>query len=159
MMGASSPSKHCFAQDNVIEQGDTSTNSNARSDVGSKVTVEVQIKHKMSTIECELGESVLLSARRARLGPPFSCQSGNCGKCKALVEFGSVTMRRNNALSPRKVKNGWVLTCQALPASAEVKVNYDALSAPLGFDWLFRRFRKSSLRRWMIHSWRRRVQS
>ena len=35
-------------------------------------------------------------------------------------------MRVNNALSADEVAEGWVLTCQAVPTSAEVAVNYDA---------------------------------
>ena len=35
-------------------------------------------------------------------------------------------MRVNNALSADEVDEGWVLTCQAVPTSAEVVVDYDA---------------------------------
>jgi hypothetical protein len=35
-------------------------------------------------------------------------------------------MRVNNALTPDEVKEGWVLTCQALPTTPEVVVDYDA---------------------------------
>ena len=35
-------------------------------------------------------------------------------------------MRVNNALTPDEVDDGWVLTCQAIPTSPEVVVDYDA---------------------------------
>ena len=35
-------------------------------------------------------------------------------------------MRVNNALSPDEVDDGWVLTCQSIPTSREVVVDYDA---------------------------------
>ena len=35
-------------------------------------------------------------------------------------------MRANNALTPDEVDDGWVLTCQAIPTSPEVVVDYDA---------------------------------
>jgi hypothetical protein len=35
-------------------------------------------------------------------------------------------MRVNNALTPEEVEEGWVLTCQSLPTSPKVVVNYDA---------------------------------
>jgi len=41
-----------------------------------------------------------------------------------LVE-GEATMRANNALSAEEVAEGWVLTCQALPTSREVVIDYD----------------------------------
>jgi hypothetical protein len=31
----------------------------------------------------------------------------------------------NNALSPDEVDQGWILTCQAIPTSREVVVDYD----------------------------------
>ncbi len=34
-------------------------------------------------------------------------------------------MRVNNALSADELDDGWVLTCQSVPTSAEVVVNYD----------------------------------
>ena len=34
-------------------------------------------------------------------------------------------MRVNNALSAEEVDDGWVLTCQAVPTSAAVVVNYE----------------------------------
>ena len=36
------------------------------------------------------------------------------------------SMRANNALSAEEVDDGWILTCQAVPTSAEVVVDYDA---------------------------------
>jgi ring-1,2-phenylacetyl-CoA epoxidase subunit PaaE len=35
-------------------------------------------------------------------------------------------MRRNFALEPAEVAAGYVLTCQSLPASAWVTIDYDA---------------------------------
>ena len=34
-------------------------------------------------------------------------------------------MRANNALTADDLDDGWVLTCQSIPTSAEVVVNYD----------------------------------
>ena len=41
-------------------------------------------------------------------------------------------MRVNNALSADEVEAGWVLTCQAVPMSREVVVDYDQLTRPSG---------------------------
>jgi ring-1,2-phenylacetyl-CoA epoxidase subunit PaaE len=35
-------------------------------------------------------------------------------------------MRANNALSADDLEEGWILTCQSVPTSAEVVVDYDA---------------------------------
>jgi ring-1,2-phenylacetyl-CoA epoxidase subunit PaaE len=44
----------------------------------------------------------------------------------AHLDAGTVTMRANNALSADEVEEGWVLTCQSVPTSAEIAVDYDA---------------------------------
>jgi hypothetical protein len=44
----------------------------------------------------------------------------------ARVLEGEVTMRVNNALTPEEVEEGWVLTCQGMPASPTVKVVYES---------------------------------
>ena len=49
-----------------------------------------------------------------------------CGTCRAQVRSGEVRMRRNFALEESEVAAGYVLTCQSLPVSAEVTVDYDA---------------------------------
>jgi len=96
-------------------------------DVASE-TESVTFKHqrRKKSGEYRDGDTLLESARRLGVSPPFSCEGGSCGTCMALVEEGSATMRVNNALTPDEVDGGWVLTCQAIPTSREVVVNYDA---------------------------------
>jgi hypothetical protein len=43
----------------------------------------------------------------------------------AFLEVGEVAMRENNVLDAGEVAEGWVLTCQAVPTSREVVVDYD----------------------------------
>ena len=45
----------------------------------------------------------------------------------AFVKEGAVTMRVNNALTPEEVEEGWVLTCQSLPTSASLTIEYEPL--------------------------------
>ena len=73
----------------------------------------------------EAGDTILSAARRAGLKPPFNCQGGNCGTCMAFLEEGKAAMRVNNALDAGEVEEGWVLTCQAIPISRTVVVDYD----------------------------------
>ena len=69
---------------------------------------------------------VLDSAQRVRADLPFACKGGVCGTCRARVTDGEVTMRRNYALEPAEVEAGYVLTCQTLPMSEAVTVDFDA---------------------------------
>jgi 3-ketosteroid 9alpha-monooxygenase subunit B len=100
----------------------------APADVEVSVTesLVIRLEGRETTLRYEAGDTILNAARRGALKPPFSCEQGNCATCMAHLDQGSVTMRVNNALSPDEVDEGWVLTCQALPTSPEVVVDYDA---------------------------------
>jgi hypothetical protein len=43
----------------------------------------------------------------------------------ARIVEGAATMHANNALTADEVRDGWVLTCQGVPASPSVHVVYD----------------------------------
>jgi 3-ketosteroid 9alpha-monooxygenase subunit B len=88
-------------------------------------TVTVVLGRKTVTVPRNAGETLLESARRGGLTPPFSCESGNCATCMAVLTQGSATMRVNDALTDDEVAEGYVLTCQAIPDTAETTVRYE----------------------------------
>ena len=69
---------------------------------------------------------VLDSAQQVRSDLPFACKGGVCGTCRARVTDGEVEMLRNYALDPGEVARGYVLTCQTLPRSDAVTIDFDA---------------------------------
>ena len=89
-------------------------------------TVTIILGGRKSTIGYRPGDTVLETARRGGLQAPFSCESGNCATCMAVLRDGAATMRANNALTPDEVDDGWILTCQALPRGRSVTVEYEA---------------------------------
>jgi 3-ketosteroid 9alpha-monooxygenase subunit B len=89
-------------------------------------SVVIKIGGKETPAAYHAGDTILETARRAGLNPPFSCEQGNCATCMAHLDEGSVTMRVNNVLSAEEVDEGWVLTCQSIPSTPEVVVDYDA---------------------------------
>lgn len=89
-------------------------------------SIEIRLDRRKHTVAYEPGDTILEAARRAGLKAPFACQAGNCATCMARLEAGTVAMHTNNALSDDEVEAGWVLTCQAVPTSREVVVDYDA---------------------------------
>jgi ferredoxin-NADP reductase len=85
----------------------------------------IRLEGRKHRVRYERGDTILDTARRAGLKPPFACQAGNCGTCMAYLGEGTAAMRVNNALDADDVQQGWILTCQAIPTSREVVVDYD----------------------------------
>jgi len=88
-------------------------------------SIVIRLDRRKHVIGYKAGDTILDAARRAGLSPPFQCEQGNCATCLAHLDEGSVTMRANNALTADEVEAGWVLTCQSIPTSREVVVDYD----------------------------------
>jgi ring-1,2-phenylacetyl-CoA epoxidase subunit PaaE len=93
---------------------------------GPSSEVTVVLDGRTTPMTLPRGVPVLDAAQRVRADLPFACKGGVCGTCRARVTEGEVTMRRNYALEPAEVAAGYVLTCQSLPASDRVTVDFDA---------------------------------
>jgi ring-1,2-phenylacetyl-CoA epoxidase subunit PaaE len=100
------------------------THADAPAGPGAEVTV--LLDGRSSTATVEPGTPILDGAQRVRPDLPFACKGGVCGTCRALLVDGEVTMRRNYALEREELEAGYVLTCQALPVSDRITVDYDA---------------------------------
>ncbi|GAB7143773.1 2Fe-2S iron-sulfur cluster-binding protein [Mycobacterium riyadhense] len=88
-------------------------------------TVTIYLERKKVCVPLVPGETLLESARRAGLDPPFNCEAGNCATCMARITEGSATMRANDALDDDEVAEGYILTCQGIPETASITVRYE----------------------------------
>lgn len=70
-------------------------------------------------------DNLLDAALAAGADLPFACKGGVCSTCKCRVLEGDVEMKVNYALEQDEVKQGFVLSCQAIPTSDKVVVDYD----------------------------------
>ena len=93
---------------------------------GEASEVTVVLDGRSTTLTLPRSVPVLDSAQKVRGDLPFACKGGVCGTCRARVVDGEVTMRRNFALEDDEVAAGFVLTCQSLPVSDAVTIDYDA---------------------------------
>ena len=93
---------------------------------GGGAALTVLLDGRESTVVMAPGERVLDAALRVRPELPYACKGGVCSTCRAKVVAGEVAMARNFALEPDEVAAGYVLTCQALPITDKVVVDYDA---------------------------------
>jgi ring-1,2-phenylacetyl-CoA epoxidase subunit PaaE len=93
---------------------------------GPTAEVTVILDSRKTTLTLPTDTPILDAAQRIRSDLPFACKGGVCGTCRAKVVEGKVTMRRNYALEPHELAEGFVLTCQGLPVTDQVTVDYDA---------------------------------
>ncbi len=76
------------------------------------------------TVNVPAGVSILNSAIKADLDPPFSCKSGICTTCRAKLYSGKVRMDEREGLSDAEIEEGYILTCQSHPLTDNVKLEY-----------------------------------
>jgi ring-1,2-phenylacetyl-CoA epoxidase subunit PaaE len=93
---------------------------------GETSTVTLRLDGKETTIELPRDTPILDAAQRVRADLPFACKGGVCGTCRARLIHGKVRMRRNFALEEPELAAGFVLTCQSLPVTDTLTVDYDA---------------------------------
>lgn len=92
---------------------------------GQKVTVRQDGRDREITLTAD-DESILDAALRQGADLPYACKGGVCATCKCKVLRGEVDMATNYSLEPDELAAGYVLSCQALPLTADVIVDFDA---------------------------------
>ncbi|MGN6252732.1 MAG: 2Fe-2S iron-sulfur cluster-binding protein [Marmoricola sp.] len=90
------------------------------------VSVEVDLDGARYSFDDWRGEEPLLEFLEGKGVPaPFSCRAGECSACAFLVLEGDVALRHNDVLDDADLAHGLRLACQALPASARLRITYN----------------------------------
>lgn len=90
-------------------------------------TVSVAIEGRRRAIRYDSARgSILENARAAGLPAPYACKAGVCATCRAKLVSGQVHMEANYGLTPEEVAQGYILTCQSVPLTDDVAVDFDA---------------------------------
>ena len=92
---------------------------------GLKVQITLDGRRRLVEFDPEK-KNILDSARAAGLPAPYACKAGVCATCRAKLMAGEVQMKANYGLSEAEVADGYVLTCQAVPLTDGVILDYDA---------------------------------
>ena len=71
-------------------------------------------------------DNILDGALAAGADLPFACKGGVCSTCRCKVIEGSVEMKVNYALDENEVAKNYILSCQAVPTSKKVVVDFGA---------------------------------
>ena len=103
--------------------GDPEAQDTSVEGVASNATIS--INGRTEALQVAQGETVLQAVRRAGMEPPYSCEAGVCGACRAKLTVGSTHMRSRAALEDNEIAAGYILTCQAVPTSERIGVDYN----------------------------------
>jgi 3-ketosteroid 9alpha-monooxygenase subunit B len=89
------------------------------------IVAEIYLDGDVMKVPCADGETLLEAADRAGMEAPCACRDGYCGACMAKVVEGEVEMKLNDGgLDDAQVAEGWVLTCQGIPKTPKVRIDY-----------------------------------
>jgi ring-1,2-phenylacetyl-CoA epoxidase subunit PaaE len=90
-----------------------------------KAKVKIKYDGKEHEFMMDVRETVLEAALDAGYDPPYSCMVAACCTCRAKLLKGKVHMADRESLTDSEIKDGYVLTCQSHPRTAEVLLDYD----------------------------------
>jgi ring-1,2-phenylacetyl-CoA epoxidase subunit PaaE len=93
----------------------------------SSINSKATIIYDDETLSLEVPENmtILDAALQKNIDVPYSCQGGVCSSCIAKISSGSASMLQNNILTDSEIKEGLVLTCQAVPKTQEITVDFN----------------------------------
>lgn len=87
--------------------------------------IKVRLYGEEHEFKMDPSETILEAAINNNLDPPFSCQIGICGTCRAKLIDGKVRMDDREALTDEEIEEGYILTCQSHPETPIVVIDYD----------------------------------
>jgi len=90
-----------------------------------KTAVEVLLDDEVYSFNMDKKSSVLDAVLDEDIDAPYSCQGGVCSTCIARITEGEAKMDKNQILTDSEIAEGLILTCQAHPVTATLKIDYD----------------------------------
>jgi 3-ketosteroid 9alpha-monooxygenase subunit B len=98
--------------------------ADAPADGGQAATLSVDLDGVTRTLPWPPGTRMLDVLIAAGLAAPYSCRQGICGACACQLVAGEVEMAHNEVLEAADLADGYILACQAVPLTPEVRVTY-----------------------------------
>jgi ring-1,2-phenylacetyl-CoA epoxidase subunit PaaE len=118
--------KHCIHRE-LFYAGPPAATAAGETATAGLAHVTIVLDGRASSFEMpRKGKSILDAAMEVRPDAPYACKGGVCGTCRARVLEGEVALDRAFALEDDELAAGFILTCQAHPVTASVRIDYDA---------------------------------
>lgn len=90
-----------------------------------QIALSVVVDGKAYDVRMGPEDNVLDAALTHGLDLPYSCKGGVCSTCRCKVLQGAASMNRNFTLDASEIAAGWILSCQAVPTGANLRVTFD----------------------------------
>ena len=91
---------------------------------GTAATLAVTLDGATTLLPWPAGTRMLDVLIEAGLDAPYSCRQGICGACACQLTGGEVEMAHNEVLEPADLADGYILACQAVSLTPEVRITY-----------------------------------
>ena len=91
---------------------------------GVAATLSVDLDGTTRVLPWQPGDRMLDVLIAAGMEAPYSCRQGICGACACQLTAGEVEMAHNEVLEPADLADGYILACQAVPLTPEVRITY-----------------------------------
>jgi len=91
---------------------------------GTAATLSVTLDGATKQLPWPPGARMLDVLIEAGLDAPYSCRQGICGACACQLTGGEVEMAHNEVLEAADIADGYILACQAVPLTPEVRITY-----------------------------------
>ncbi|PKP26833.1 MAG: phenylacetic acid degradation protein [Bacteroidetes bacterium HGW-Bacteroidetes-2] len=92
--------------------------------IGTDITILDAGKEFHFTMSEEY-DNILDGALAAGADLPFACKGGVCSTCKCRLIEGTIAMKINYALDEKEVAQQLILSCQAVPTSDKIVLDFD----------------------------------
>lgn len=99
--------------------------SRVNGQAAAKVEIRVTLDGATRTLEVDKGTTVLEAGLQNALDVPYACRAGVCSTCRCKLVEGEAEMQANHALEDYEVAQGFILSCQAVPLTDRIAVDYD----------------------------------
>lgn len=128
-LGIASEKIHFELFTSAASQKKAATTANAASEaVGPQSIVTLRVDGRAVDVHIPRSgsQTILDAALQQGADLPYACKGGMCCTCKAKLLEGEAKMDVNWGLEEEEVQQGFILTCQAIPTSEKLVVDFDA---------------------------------
>jgi 3-ketosteroid 9alpha-monooxygenase subunit B len=91
---------------------------------GPDARLSVTLDGVVTSLPWPAGTRMLDVLIEAGLDAPYSCRQGICGACACQLTGGEVEMAHNEVLEAADLADGYILACQAVSLTPEVRITY-----------------------------------